>query len=175
MIVAVGSSNPVKLNAAKMAFTKIFGNVNVISTEVNSGVSHMPMSANETIRGAENRAKLSLEKNVSADFGVGMEGGVEDTEAGLMLCGYTVVVNRKGKIGVGGGTSIVLPKIIAMRVMDGEELGNVTDSIFEEDDTKKKYGAIGLLTNNIIGRTELFESFCIYALAPFISPEVYDR
>jgi len=77
MKVIVGSLNPVKIKAAKEAFSRYFQNVEVIGVKVKSGVSEQPIG-DETFRGAENRALRlkELVQNPNAHFFVGLEGGV---------------------------------------------------------------------------------------------------
>ncbi len=78
MKVAIGSQNPTKVNAVKKAFEKVFPNISweFTGVDVPSGVADQPMTDRESISGATNRAKQSLKK-CNADFGVGIEGGMQ--------------------------------------------------------------------------------------------------
>ena len=76
MKIAVGSKNPVKIEAARNAFGKAFGNCEVVGVSVPSGVSNMPVNPESLLEGARNRALAAMQK-MEADFGVGMEGGFE--------------------------------------------------------------------------------------------------
>ena len=60
MKVIVGSSNPVKLNATRNILTKIYGQVEISSKDVDSGVPDQPFGLDETIKGAINRAKKCI-------------------------------------------------------------------------------------------------------------------
>lgn len=93
--VAVGSKNPIKIDAVKSAFKKVFGaEVEVIGVSVSSGVSDMPLSFEEMAQGAKNRAE-DARKELDADFGVGLEGGFEHEEIGVFLSGFAAIVNRQ--------------------------------------------------------------------------------
>ncbi len=173
MLIVVGSTNKVKINAVRWAFGSFFKDLEFEALEVDSGVSRMPMSAKETIKGSENRAINAL-SSMDAEFGVGVEGGVEDTELGTMLCSYVTVINKKGVRGTGGGTSVRIPEPIARRVKAGEELGNVMDDFSGMKDTKHSSGAIGILTKNLVDRESFFRMATACALSPFISPEFYE-
>ena len=96
MKVVVGSKNPVKIQATKEAFEKLWPKKNrsVIGLEVKSGVSDQPMSDEESIKGASNRAKKAL-KTGKADFGIGFEGGLHKIGEKWFDCGWVVVVNKK--------------------------------------------------------------------------------
>ncbi len=173
MLVAIGTKNPVKIRAVKKAFRKAFGGGSFSSVESPSGVSHTPASLAETRVGAETRARHALEKTKGADFGVGVEGGVQKTGDGLMLCGYVVIIGKDGKVGIGGGTELVLPGAYAKRIYRGEELGQINDDVSGEKGTKHGGGAVGFLTKGVATREEYFRLATAFALAPFISEEVY--
>ena len=78
MNIAVGSLNPVKLAAVEEAFSIVWPDTvwDVIGVAVISGVSAQPMSDIESIKGAINRAKISITE-LEADYGVGLEGGLQ--------------------------------------------------------------------------------------------------
>ena len=58
----------------------------------------MPMSDAESLQGATNRATAAqIMRN--ADFGVGLEGGVQPEAHGLTLHGWVVIVDAAGKQG----------------------------------------------------------------------------
>ncbi|NKQ35124.1 MAG: inosine/xanthosine triphosphatase [Chloroflexi bacterium] len=172
MKIAVGTLNPVKITAVTSMFQRIWPEAEIIPVAVPSGVSAMPMTDAETIAGACNRA-VAARAALNADFGVGLEGGVHPEPFGLALQGWVVVVDGHGREGIGGAARIPLPQHIAQRVLDGEELGHVMDDVLDNHNTKQKGGAVGALTNGLVMRQETFAIAVAYALAPFISPELY--
>src|SRR3989344_4029632 len=95
MKVAVGSKNPVKIEAVKRAFEIIWPEKkwDVLGVEVSSGVSNQPMSDLESIKGATTRAKRAI-KALKADFGVGLEGGLQKIKKDWFDCGWIVVINK---------------------------------------------------------------------------------
>jgi inosine/xanthosine triphosphatase len=172
MKIAVGSTNPVKLEAVRSVAAKIWSEVMVVPTAVPSGVSDMPMSDAECIVGARNRA-LAARKTAVSDFGVGLEGGVEQEPFGLVLVGWVVLVGPNGQEGIGGCPRLLLPPRIAQRVLVGEELGPIMDGLVGQQDVKKKGGAVGTLTNGLVIRQEAFATAVAYAFAPFVTPHFY--
>ena len=172
--ISVGSANPVKLDAVKNAVGKIWDNTEVIPIRVHSGVRMQPTSDNEAIRGAENRARYSLQKT-GADFGVGLEGCTIDTEYGMFVSGWAVVVDKNGYVGIGGGGRLLLPEKVACEVRKGRELGPIMDEVAGEFNIKQKQGTGGILTNNLVERTEAFERCVIYAFARFFNPKYYEK
>lgn len=172
MKIAVGSTNPVKVEAVRLVAAKIWPEVVVVPTAVPSGVSEMPMSDAECIVGARNRA-LAARETAVADFGIGLEGGVAQESFGLTLVGWVVLVGSNGRESIGGCPRLPLPPRIAQRVLAGEELGPIMDSLVGQQDVKKKGGAVGTLTNGLVMRQEAFATAVAYAFAPFVTPHFY--
>ena len=171
--IAVGSLNPVKINAVRGAFVRQWPEASIDGVEVDTGVSAMPMSDQECLTGARNRANLARQAK-DADFGVGLEGGVNQEAAGLMLLGWVVIVHRDGRESVSCTAKIPLPKMLADRILAGEELGPVVDEVLNETGTAKKGGASGALTAGLVMRQDKFEMAVAYGLAPFVAPQFYE-
>jgi len=170
--IAVGSDNPVKVRAVQSVVSKIWPAASIVFLPVDSGVSAMPMNDRECRIGAHNRALIAQQDGAS-DIGIGLEAGVSDTFGTLMLMGWIVAVDSSGKAGLGGTARLPLPKHIAIRVVQGEELGHVIDDIMGDRDIKKKGGTIGALTAGLVVRQQAFETAVAYALSPFLTPDLY--
>ena len=99
--VAVGSSNPVKISAARAVFARVAPTARVEGVSVSSTVRDQPWGDNETIRGARSRA-LAARLARGADLGIGLEGGVGDDEGALRPCAWAVGVGPAGGGGTGG-------------------------------------------------------------------------
>lgn len=167
MRIGVGSGNPVKRRAVESALGETLGDTHVEAIPVDSGVSEQPFGIDETITGAENRAR-----NVHAagdyDLAAGIEGGVAELEAadGLFLVMWAAASDGT-TVGRGSGPSLRLPEPIATRVRAGEELGPVMDDVLEEDDVARKQGAAGALTGGRVDRQEALRAAVAGALGPF--------
>ena len=99
MKVAVGSTNPIKIQAVMEAFQETFDEVEVMGIQVESHVSHQPFRE-EVLEGSVNRAEGALQRS-GADFGVGVEGGIMQLSGRWYNLGFVVIVNRAGKRGTG--------------------------------------------------------------------------
>lgn len=174
MLIVVGSRNPVKVAAVKAACERVWEDVEVFGRSVPTGVSAMPMSDQECIDGARNRARAVLADNPTAQFGVGLEGGVNAERVGLMLLGWVVICHRDGREGIACTAKIPLPTSIAQRVLAGEELGPVMDDILQESHIAQKGGASGALSGGLVLRQDKFEMAVAYALSPFITPQLHN-
>ncbi len=143
--VAVGSTNPVKVAATERAL-----DLPATAVAVDSGVSDQPRGVEQTVAGAENRARRALDGD--RDLGVGIEGGVAQRPGvdGLHLVMWAAVTDGD-RLGRGSGPSVRLPDGVAERVRAGEELGPVMDDLTGAAGVKHDEGAAGVLTG---GRTD---------------------
>lgn len=173
MKVVVGSMNPVKINSVRNVMGEYFGKLEVVGSEVSSGVDDQPRTDEETIRGARHRAKTVLEQFGEAEMGFGLEGGVYRQDDRLFESAWCAVLHRDGREGLGGGLRFELPLKIAERVEGGEELGPVMNDLLDRDDVKKDEGAVGVLTKGKLTRTKAYEGLVYLAIMKFVSPEWY--
>jgi inosine/xanthosine triphosphatase len=171
-LVAVGSTNPVKVSAVRAVLERAGAAARVDGVAVASGVREQPFGDAETIQGATQRARAALEAT-GADLAVGLEGGVVDEGGTMRTCAWASVVSRDGRTGVGGSLAMTLPDSVAALVREGIELGHAMDRISGAHDTKRGAGAVGILTAGLVDRQRAYESLVTYALAPFLAPEHY--
>jgi inosine/xanthosine triphosphatase len=172
MKVGVGSKNPAKISAVRSVFEKVWPEVEIVGAAVPSGVSEMPVGDTVILTGARNRA-VAVQDRLGADFGVGLEGGVHQDGAGLLLMGWVVIVDRNGREGIGGTGRLPLPEAIAEQVLAGRELGPLMDELLGEENVKQKGGAVGALTAGLVPRSETFAVAVAYALGPFVATDFY--
>lgn len=166
VLIAVGSTNPIKYQASQRVLGEHYPHAQFVTIGVESGVAVQPWGDAETRRGAYNRAKSALNL-AHADLGVGLEGGLQETEFGVMTCAWCVMVDRNGRIGVGGSACVQLPNEVATAVQAGIELGVAMDQWTGQQNTKHGLGAIGILTNGLLTRQEAYEPLIKLALSPF--------
>lgn len=176
MKVAVGSTNPVKVKATKKAFEKIWSDKKwtVIAVEGKSGVSDQPMSDEESIKGARNRAKSAMKKT-GADFAVGIEGGLQEFQRNWFDTGWIIVIDKKGNEGIGTTIRMQTPPKMMKLVKKGIEVGIVDDMLFKEKGSKTKQGHFGLMTNNKLNREQAYQNGVISALVRFLKPHLFQR
>src|SRR5262245_40087172 len=112
-VLAIGSRNPVKIQAVKDGATAMLGEVEVIGVEVDSGVSAQPFGEEEMIAGALQRARAALGAQPHAYYGVGLEGGVTELKEGLFASAWCAVVNHEGQTGYASTGRFQLPPRVA--------------------------------------------------------------
>jgi inosine/xanthosine triphosphatase len=172
--VVVASLNPVKIQAVRNAFRKMFPAeiFEIDSFSVSSGVADQPMSDQETLQGAFNRCQQASRQIPDADYYVGIEGGIVDSPEGMAAFAWIVVLSN-GRVGRGRTGTFFLPDKVVRLVRDGKELGEANDMVFDKQNSKQINGAIGLLTGDIIDRTQLYQHGVLMALVPFRNPKFY--
>lgn len=173
MKIAIGSTNPVKIEAVRQMAAQIWTAVDLCPVSVDSGVSAMPLTDAETLEGARQRAMASLTAVPLAQLGLGLEGGVQQMGDTLFLQGWVVAVDGNGRCGVGGCPRLTLPQSVAQRILAGAELGPLMDELTSQANMKQKEGAVGVFTNGLVKRQEAFAVAVAYALAPFVTPQFY--
>ena len=175
-IVVVASTNPVKVETVKQAFSSVFPNIlfEFRGVKAASGIPDQPLSDKETLQGAINRVSDARKLLPGADFYVGLEGGVEDINNELHEFAWIVIESMNGKVGKGKTCTFLAPPIFRKLVLeDGKEVGDASDIVFGQNNSKQNMGAIGLLTNGVIDRTELYRHAVVSALIPFIQESLY--
>jgi non-canonical (house-cleaning) NTP pyrophosphatase len=100
---------------------------------------------------------------------VGLEGGLVETEVGLMTCAWCAIVDATGKVGYGGGVHLLLPPLVAELLGQHHELGPAMDALINQENTKQKQGAVGILTNGLSNRQTAYEQLVAMAAAPFVT------
>jgi inosine/xanthosine triphosphatase len=171
--VAVGSTNPVKVGAARAVLTRLAAAAEVTGVSVPSGVPDQPWGDDETIRGALARARAAREAT-GADLGIGIEGGVvAGADGSVRSCAWVAAVARDGREGIGGSLALTLPDDVAALVRGGMELGHAMDAVAGTHNVKQGVGAVGVLTHGLVTRQQAYEVLVAYALVPLLaqSPE----
>lgn len=171
MDVAVGSTNPVKVEAVERTLERYEPTVTAVA--VGSGVSEQPWSIAETVAGAETRARRALEAT-DATYGVGLEGGVARLEGapGLSLIMWGAATDGE-RMERGGGPTLRLPDRIATRLEEGEELGPVMDDALGREGIAESDGAAGVLTGGLTDRTRALGEAVAGSVGPLLL-EQYD-
>lgn len=164
-----------KIDSTKLAFETAFpeDEFEVEGVSAVSDVRDQPMSNDETLLGARNRANYVKDRRPEADYWVGIEGGIEEHETVLEAFAWMVILGKDGNEGKARTSSFVLPHEVSLLVRAGMELGQADDQVFNRTHSKQKNGAVGLLTNDIIDRSEYYKQAVILALVPFLKPELY--
>ena len=178
-VIVVGSTNPVKINAVKTTLSTLTQKpLIILSYPAPSNVPEQPFSDAQTRQGAINRAFNALDHSPQAHWGIGLEGGVRTitytNQKGRVIkeiveVAWCAIVDKTGNIALGGGVEFQLPPAITKRLQKGEELGPIMDDLLNIPDVKKKIGAIGVLSNRLLTRQDIYQQLIKLALVKIIS------
>lgn len=174
MKVVVGSKNPVKVNATRVALKQVLGtgdDIVVVGVDAPSLVADQPMTEAETRLGAVNRVKACLAEH-QANWYVAIEGGVDKFTDGPATFAYVAICNGE-HWSVGRSANLPLPETVYASLTAGEELGDVMDKLFDTHNIKQKGGAIGLLTRHHATRQSVYQVALTLAMAKFHFPDLY--
>jgi inosine/xanthosine triphosphatase len=171
MKIAVGSTNPSKIQAVREAFYELFGEVQVRGIPVVSDVAAQPFHE-EVMQGAVNRAEKAITVT-GADFGVGIEGGIIQLGGRWYNLGFVAIIDKAGQLGTGTSGLFECPSTILEQVKRGKELGDVMDEVTGRKETEKEEGAIGIFTKGTVKRTDLYKHGVFMALVPFLTQGVF--
>jgi len=169
---AVGSTNPAKVEAVRRILALLAPGCAVQAIDVASGVGAMPLGETAVRAGALARARAALERT-GAEVAFGLEGGAILDADDAWLTGHVVAVTHDGKLGEAAWGRMLLPRVAAQRLRGGEELGDIIDDLFARKESKRQTGAIGILTDGAVSRTDAFAYLVAMACAPFLNPNLY--
>ncbi len=176
--IVVASTNPVKMAATQRGFHRMFSadilhdSFHFESVHVPSGVRDQPRSNAETLRGAMQRTQAASERVPDAAYWVGIEGGVETDLHGVGAFAW-IVIRSPAETGQSRTGMFYLPPAVADLLRQGQELGEAMDTVFGTTGSKHAGGAIGLLSDDAVDRTQLYEQAVILALVPFKHAGLY--
>ena len=169
---AVGSTNPAKVEAVRRTLARLAPECAIEAVDVPSGITSMPLNDAELRAGALTRARGALERS-GAEIAFGLEGGATLDGERSWLTGHAIALARDGRLGEAAWGRMLLPRSATARLRGGDELGDIIDDLFARKESKRQTGAIGLLTDNVVTRTDAFADLVAMACAPFLHPELY--
>ncbi len=173
--IIVASSNPIKIEATLAAFQRSFPNTEwqIEGIAAPSGVPDQPLGDEQTLTGSLNRLNHIHQARPEADFWVGLEGGIDIRPTEIAVFGWMTIrhadLTSKARTG-----EFYLPQSLVKLVNEGMELGPATDLTFNETNTSKRMGTVGVLTHHQITRSKYYEHALILALIPFLNNDLYN-
>ena len=164
MKILLGSKNPSKANAIKLAMQSIgYNDIKITPIDVPSQVSSKPINE-ETLIGAQNRNKnlykYCQENNIDFDWLISIEGGYEQVNNTYFIVTYVSIIDNKNNEFIGKSQGLQISKAM---------LNKVIESIIENSENKKVNGISGYLTNGFYKRDIFDSSAIVSALQSYIN------
>ncbi|MBI4441268.1 inosine/xanthosine triphosphatase [Candidatus Woesearchaeota archaeon] len=178
MLITIGSTNPVKVAALTeiLGDYPLFAGAEIMGIAVPSGVAAQPMTEQETMDGAMNRARAAYR----TDYSFGVESGLKMVPYGRT--GYMNFVTCAAFDGrefyLGQSSAFELPiEVINLVLRDGIESGIAfhTLGLTASANLKHEEGTIGILTNGRITRKEYLKEAIRNALILIENKPLYNR
>src|SRR5699024_3535653 len=110
----------------------------------------------ETLLGAMNRAN-NCHAIYPNHLAIGLEGGVMLMREELYLCNWGVLITPNNQMYKASGSRINLPNEFIKNLNEDVELRELVDRYSEKNDTRSFVEAIGIFTDDIINRGQMFE------------------
>lgn len=178
LVVAVGSKNPVKVEAVRRSFARWMPDIEIQATgvAVDTGVADQPWG-DATRKGAQTRATSALDALPDAEYGVGLEAGLfEDSTGEILDVQHCVIVDRLGMQthGHGGGFTYPPDTTEALRGTT-KTVTDVLGPVAGDAALGATTGAVGWLTAGRLDRTRLSEQAVEAALVPRVRRDLYER
>ena len=177
MKINVGTTNQVKVDAVReiLKSYKMFSGAEVIGIHASSEVPGQPISLDQTVSGAINRAINSFD---NCDYSFGIESGLTEvpyTKTGYLdFCACSIYDGKQHHLGLSCG--IEFPPGVIKRIF--EENVEIDEACFREGITDNRKigraeGLIGILTKGRISRKEYTQQAIQMALVHLENPELY--
>lgn len=171
LILAVGSTNAPKVQAVQEVLKDyhFLANARIVPVGVQSGVSNQPLSLEETILGAKNRAAKSFQECEGCHLSFGIESGLMQATGSqtgfLNVCVCSIYNGKNHHIGLSTGFEVPLPilKLVLGKKMDLNQ-ACYHAGITQKEQVGAEEGLIGILTNGRVGRQQYSKECIVTAL-----------
>lgn len=167
--VAIGSTNPAKINGVKRAFENYYEHVYIKHHHVDNLVGPQPIGYDQILNGSLNRALEIKKIYPDSDFYVGVEAGLVEHMDRYFALQVSTVISKSGKISYGISPAFEVPTEIALQVIEGKvvELEDAVLKYYGVKNIGEKEGLIGLLSRGKVTREDLSFIATLMALINF--------
>ncbi|MDA4135248.1 MAG: inosine/xanthosine triphosphatase [Thaumarchaeota archaeon] len=178
VVVAVGSTNAAKTVGVKRAFSTLFRDLELREVDASKLVRAQPMTLDETVEGAQERAIFSLE-SARSDFGVGVEAGLIGLGEGWpghhLNLQIAAIVDSSGRLSFGCSSGFPIPSRFVERLRKNyEELDRYAHELTGAKKVREEHGVVYGLTKGRLSRVEMTEQCVSMALVPWLNAKLYD-
>ncbi len=186
MKIGIGTTNKTKLKAVQSAFEKLRTafpsafreSIEFISLKTQTHIPDMPLSQEQMIEGAIERARFVWKNQTGLRYSVGLEGGTFPVTAPSLPDEVQYFLQNwvfafDGTRGyLGSSPAIMLPETISHALYrEKRELAEVIDAFSGKHDVRSNEGAFGVLSRDLLTRSAAFELAVINAFVPFFNPD----
>jgi inosine/xanthosine triphosphatase len=179
-VVAIGSRNRAKVGGVRRIFIRFFQDVEFKELDLTARVKIQPMTLDETVKGARQRAEFSIKKE-GADFGVGVEAGIiklaeENKGRGFFLnVQVAAIVDSAHHLSFGLSSGFPIPPSL-VTIMEGEraELDRYARELTGAKTIREEHGVVYHLSKRRLSRVEMTEQCVSMALIPWLNKGTFE-
>lgn len=173
MKIAIWTMSPPKVAAIEEAIkTCIYfkdKEVEIIPLKVASDISDMPITLEENMTWAKNRAH-NCKKEIEADFYIWMEGWTNITQDKAYLFWVVYILDNNGQWHFGFSNMMEVPEYFRQKIYDEWlELWPVLSEATKEENASKKWGAFGHWSDDMLTRKDQFVLAFLSWIVPFFN------
>jgi non-canonical (house-cleaning) NTP pyrophosphatase len=143
MRLAAATTSKQKLGYLKEVLKELGLDFEILSVDVDSGVSDQPMTEQETKQGSINRAQKALDETNNTDLSIGIEVGYHPNDTGkLEIFCFSTIIQRNGVVLSRESQRLLLPDFHQTILREGKYLGDHVRRFIEEspDEYSKQVG-----------------------------------
>jgi len=171
--IAIWTQNPAKVKAIREAIEKciyfVDKNIKIISLKVESWISDMPITIEENMTWAKNRAE-NCKKQTKADFYIWMEGGTSIFWDKAYLFWVVYILDKDSKWHFWISNMMEVPEFFRKKIYDeGLELWPVLSEATKEENASKKWWAFWHWSDWMLTRKDQFVLAFLSAIVPFFN------
>jgi inosine/xanthosine triphosphatase len=173
-VVAIGSRNRAKTQGVRRAFKQLLRDVEFEELDFTAVVKTQPMSMDDTVKGARQRAELAI-KRKGADFGVGVEAGLVELADGFFLnVQIAAIVDASHHLSFGCSSGFPIPtRFVEKLRQNREELDAYTHELAGAKKVREEEGIVYRLSGGRLSRVEMTEQCVSMALIPWLNEKLY--
>lgn len=180
MIIAIGSTNQAKVQAVVEVIKDypLLANAKVVAIATDSEVGDQPLSLQETIQGAKNRARKAFEMSKGCSYGLGIESGLMQTfEASgsyLHTCACAIYDGKNYSTGLSTGFEIPPPILdLVLKRKCNLSQACLESGITTNTKIGSAEGLVGILTQGRVDRKEYSKECVRMALVKIMHTNWY--
>ncbi|MCO5215296.1 MAG: inosine/xanthosine triphosphatase [Thermomicrobiales bacterium] len=172
--VAIGSCSQYKIDATRDAMRLVLPDepLDVVSVDAASGVSAQPMSNEESIQGARNRARVALQAT-GADIAIGIENGLSEVDDVWFANTWIAAIDAHGGEGLASTIHRPVPPRLMTRIHSGWELSDAVREEIPAEVRERYVGLIGIITNGVLNRHDVLRDGIVVAMSSLLQSDLY--
>jgi len=171
MKILIGTKNPGKIEAAKLAFETYFPDVEIQGINVASKVSDEPVNKDIFI-GAKNRVENLCRLNQEADYYVAVETGLTNTFGPWLMISAAYIKDKNGVISYGTSPAFPIPQKYVSKIISAD-FNKLIEEIYNTSALNQGMGGIALLSKGQISRIELSKQAILMALITYLNGSLW--